>query len=303
MPSINHEIQDLNAKLQEKIKTLLPNAGLLKSTIPGFNLSVRTHATSVEKCMYKPMVIIVLQGQKRTILGSQEFEYNENQVVVTSIDIPTAGRIVQASEERPFISLFMELDNLIIADLIAQTGQIHSKPSTQNGMAIADVNAELLDAFLRLTELLGETDEKQQILSPMIIREIHYLLLAGPLGDQMRMINTTGTQGHQIAQAISWIKNNFKNPLNVSELATTVHMSSSSFYRNFNRVTSLSPLQYQKQLRLHAAQQLMLSQDFDVASAAYSVGYESPTQFSREYKKMFGAPPRTNIKNIQTKIH
>lgn len=284
--------------LKQLVREFLPEPGLKKTAIDGFSMSLRIHPTSMEKCFYKPMAIIVLQGQKHTILGTQDFIYNENQCIVTSIDIPTAGHIVKASPEKPFMTMILELDSYLIAQLIAETKDLKGEACARRGMAVADADAELLDAFLRLAELLKQP-EKQAVLAPMIIREIYYLLLTGPLSDHIRLVNTKGTRNHQIAKAISWLKDHFKEALKVEELAEKVNMAPSSFYRNFSKVTSLSPLQYQKQLRLHEAQRLMLAEGRDAANAAYAVGYESPTQFNREYKKLFGAAPRTNIKELQ----
>lgn len=170
--------------------------------------------------------------------------------------------------------------------------------SDKKALAIAETDAELLDAFYRLAQLLDKTEAEQEILSPMIIKEIYYRLLTGPLGSQLRLINTKGTRPNQIAEAISLIKERYSEKLNMDEIAISVNMAPSSFYRNFKKVTQVSPLQYQKQLKLYEAQRLMLTGNYDAATASFEVGYESPTPFSREYKKMFGNPPKTDIKKL-----
>lgn len=298
MTEIDKDILAKNAALKEKVREFIPEAGLLNTPIAGFNMSLRIKPTCRENCFYKPMVIIVLQGQKRTTIGSEEFIFSENQCVVTSIDIPTAGRIIQASPEKPFITLFLELDSYLIIQLLAEMMEKKESFAIKHGMGIADVDVDLLDAFLRLVKCLEKPEKERTVLAPMIVKEIHYLLLCGSLGAQIRQVNTKGTKSHQIARAIALLKDNFKESLKMEDLAEKVNMAPSSFYRNFNKVTSLSPLQYQKRLRLYEAQRLMLLGS-DAAGAAYEVGYESPTQFNKEYKCMFGDPPRVNIKKLQ----
>lgn len=183
-------------------------------------------------------------------------------------------------------------------DYQAKLRETKAKLEEAKALAIADTDAELLDAFYRLAQLLDKPESEQQIMSNIIIKEIYYRLLTGPLAYQLRLINTKGTRSNQIAEAISILKEKFSEKLDMDELAQSVNMAPSSFYRNFKKVTQVSPLQYQKQLKLYEAQRLMLSGNYDAATASYEVGYESPTQFSREYKKMFGNPPKTDIKKL-----
>lgn len=284
--------------LKTKVQELFPTPGMLQTCIKGFSASLRTAPTFNQHCFYKPMAIVVLQGKKQTTLGSEKFTYNENQLVVTSIDIPTVGSIVEASPEKPFMTLILELDNYIISQLLREGNSSLAK-NVRRGMGVAEADESLLDAFYRLILLLKQP-EKQKIMAPMIIKEIHYLLLISPLGDILRSVNTKGSQNNQIANAIAWLKENYREPLKIDQLARKFNMAESSFYRHFNKVTSLSPLQYQKQLRLYEAQRLMLSENFDAANAAYEVGYESASQFNREYKRMFGTPPKTNVNQIKS---
>lgn len=291
------EIMEKKNQLKAKVRELFSVPGLLQTGISGFSASLRTAPTSNQHCFYKPMAIIVLQGKKQTVLGSEKFTYNENQLVVTSIDIPTVGSIVEASPEKPFMTLILELDNYVIGELLSE-GRYSLDNVARRGMGVTEADDALLDAFYRLVVLL-EQPEKQRIMAPMIIREIHYLLLTSSLGDILLSVNTKGSQNNRIAEAISWLKTNYREPLKIETLAKKFNMAESSFYRHFNKVTSLSPLQYQKRLRLYEAQRLMLSENFDAANAAYNVGYESASQFNREYKRMFGMPPKTNVKQIK----
>lgn len=225
-------------------------------------------------------------------------KYTKGQYVVSCTDIPVSSRVARASAEEPFVVLILELDSAIILDLILETNLPKIMDNEEKSLAIADINEELLDSFYRLALLLEKPEHEQKILSPIIIKEIYYRLLTGELGSQLRIINTKGTRPNQIAQAISIIKERFNEKINMDELAEHVNMAPSSFYHNFKKITQVSPLQYQKQLKLYEAQRLMLTGNYDVANASYEVGYESPTQFSREYKKMFGNPPKADIKHF-----
>lgn len=290
-------MENLADKIKDKVSELFSEFGMLQTSIKGFNISVRTAPTVNQHCFYKPMAIVILQGKKQTMLGSEHFTYNANQLVVTSVDIPTVGSIVEASPEKPFMSLVLELDNYIIGQLLSE-GNYPQNDYVSRGMGITEADENILDAFYRLIMLL-EQEERQKIMAPLIIKEIHYLLLTSQLGDIIRAVNTKGSQNNQIANAIAWLKENFRQPLKIEELAKKFNMAESSFYRHFNKVTSISPLQYQKQLRLYEAQRLMLSENMEAANAAYEVGYESASQFNREYKRMFGTPPKTNVNQIK----
>ena len=283
--------------LKTRVQELFPTPGMLQTGIKGFSASLRTTPTFNQHCFYKPMAIVVLQGKKQTVLGSEKFTYNENQLVVTSIDIPTVGSIVEASPEKPFMTLILDLDSYLISQLLSEGTYPHNE-TVCRGMGVTEADDALLDAFYRLISLLDQP-ERQKIMAPMIIKEIHYLLLTSPLGDILRSVNIKGSHNNQIANAIAWLKENYRHPLKIDELAQKFNMAESSFYRHFSKVTSLSPLQYQKQLRLYEAQRLMLSENFDAANAAYEVGYESASQFNREYKRMFGTPPKTNVNQIK----
>ncbi len=293
-----NSLEEKRNLLKTRVQELFPAPGILQTGIKGFSAALRTAPTSNQHCFYKPMAIFVLQGKKQTVLGSEKYTYNENQVVVTSIDIPTVGSIVEASPEKPFMTLIFDLDNYVISQLLSE-GSYPQNETARRGMGIADADENLLDAFSRLVALAGQP-ERQKVMAPMIIKEIHYLLLTSPLGDILRTINTKGSQNNQIANAIAWMKENYRQPLKIDELAQKFNMAESSFYRHFSKVTSLSPLQYQKRLRLYEAQRLMLSENFDAANAAYEVGYESASQFNREYKRMFGTPPKTNVNRMKS---
>ncbi len=276
----------------------IPDVGNYPTSINGVRIVRRDNPTEFLRCFYNPSCILVLQGVKNMLYGEENLVYTKGQYVVSCTDIPVSSRVVEASPEEPFVVLILELDSNIISNLILETKLQQNIENEEKALAISETDDELLDAFYRLAQLLDKTEAEQQILSPIIIKEIYYRLLTGPLGNQLRLINTKGTRSNQIAHAISIIKDKYAEKLNMDEIALNVNMAPSSFYRNFKKVTQVSPLQYQKQLKLYEAQRLLLSGNFDAATAAYEVGYESPTQFSREYKKMFGNPPLRNIKEL-----
>lgn len=279
----------------------IPDIGNFPTSIPGVRIVKHTHTTDFMKCFYDPSCILILQGVKHLFYGNEHIKYTKGQYVVSCTDIPVSSRVAKASIEDPFVVLILELNSSIISNLILETDlpkSITSLDNEEKSLAIADTDKDLLDSFYRLAGLLEKPEHEQKILSPIIIKEIYYRLLTGELGSQLRIINTKGTRPNQITEAISIIKERFNEKINMDELDEHVNMAPSSFYRNFKKITQVSPLQYQKQLKLYEAQRLMLTGNYDVTGASYEVGYESPTQFSREYKKMFGNPPKTDIKHL-----
>ncbi len=289
----------MNSKFDEIRDIILrniPDAGNYPTSVDGVRIVRRDKPTDFLRCFYNPSCILVLQGTKHMLFGEDNLVYGKGQYVVSCTDIPVSSRVAEATENEPFVVLILELNSKIISDLILESKLNKTVNDDEKCLAIADVDEPLLDSFYRLTQLIENPQDK--MLSNMIIKEIYYRLLTGPLGNQLRLINTKGTRSNQIAEAISLLKENYHKKLNIEEIAHQVNMAPSSFYRNFKQVTQVSPLQYQKQLRLYEAQRLMLSGKHNAESASYLVGYESPTQFSREYKKMFGNPPKTDIKML-----
>ncbi|MFP5212602.1 MAG: AraC family transcriptional regulator N-terminal domain-containing protein, partial [Acidobacteriota bacterium] len=205
----------------------------------------------------------------------------------------------EASSEKPYLGLTLELDQRAIAQLMVDSSQpLPRKPPTGRAMAVSEVPLPLLNAFQRLIDLLDEPEDIP-ILAPLVQREIFYRLLMGDQGPRLRQITTAGSHSHQIARAIDWLQENFNQPLRVDDLAAYSGMSTSNFHHHFRSLTAMSPLQFQKRLRLNEARQLMLTKRLDAATASFQVGYESPSQFSREYSRLFGAPPSRDIKNLQ----
>jgi AraC-like DNA-binding protein len=296
----------INALLIAALTRLMPEPGWFETGIKGVRMARRNEPSGISRCFYSPIAVLMVQGRKHSFVGTEEVVYSPGKCVFIGVDLPSEGRIIEASPEKPCLALSLELDTSIFSELLAQippanTEGLYDKDSPRQGMAVIDADPYVLDAFLRLTELLRSQAE-QTVLGPLIIRELHYRLLQGPLGNHLRMLHTQGSQSYQIAQAILWLKKNYRKPLHVNELAKMAGMAPSTFRRRFLQLTTMSPLQYQKRLRLHESQRLMLTEGMNIANAAYSVGYESITQFNREYKRMFGEPPGKNVKRLLTTV-
>lgn len=291
------EVARTNALLKEKLLRHMPGPGKYPTDVEELGLTRREEGNQSENCFYGPSVGIIVQGTKRAVIGSDAYTYGEGQCLVTGVDMPSSFYVVGASPQRPFLAVGLNLDKYLITRLAAEIPPAPD-PDSYKGVFVADVDADMLNAFLRLVDLLDKPGQIP-VMAPLIIREIHYRLLVGPQGALLRRLNTLGTQSNQIAKAIVWLRSNFREPLSVDSLARQVNMATSTFHRHFKEVTSLSPLQFHKRLRLYEAQRLMLVENRDAAGAGLAVGYESPTQFSREYKRLFGEPPRRNVMGLR----
>ncbi|GFO56084.1 AraC family transcriptional regulator [Geomonas sp. Red276] len=249
--------------------------------------------------MYEPSVCLVAQGAKRVQLGDDSFVYDANHFLITAVHLPTLVQIIEASPEKPYLGLRLTLDLREISQLMLDSSLPQPRAQRSScGMATGEVTMPLVNAFRRLIDLLDD-EVDIPILAPVIQKEIIYRLLVGDQGDRLRQIASTGSQGNQIARAIDWLKGNFTSPLRIDDLATKVNMSTSTFHHHFRTLTAMSPLQYQKMLRLNEARRLMLTERLDATTAAFNVGYESASQFCREYGRLFGAPPLRDINRLR----
>ena len=269
------------------------------TAIPGLSLWRRIEPTQPASGMYELSICLIAQGAKRVLLGDDTYVYDAHHFLITSVDLPTVWQIIEASREKPCLGLMLKLDQREISQLMVDS---HLPPprtqQSSRGMSIGEVTLPLLTAFQRLIDLLAEPKDIP-ILAPIIQREISYRLLVSDQGVRLRQMASAGSQSHQIARAIDWLKGNFTQPLRIDDLATQVNMSTSTFHHHFRALTAMSPLQYQKRLRLDEARRLMLTERLDAASAAFQVGYESSSQFSREYNRLFGAPPLRDITSLR----
>ncbi|MDY6069171.1 MAG: AraC family transcriptional regulator [Opitutales bacterium] len=288
-------IASLNSQLKRLVLKLLPHEGFLETAIPGFYVHRIEHENGYNRCVYSPKIILIVQGSKRAITGNIETAYHENQCLVSGIDILGTSCIAQATPQKPLLTITLDLNIKQISQMIAEMPLDKIRgDKVFNGLAVADADEGLMDAFLRLLKLLDTLDDIP-VIAPVIVKEIYTRLLISPMGRHVRQLCTFGTQSNQITKAVGWLKTNYKKPIRINELAKYVNMAPTTFHRHFRKVTSISPIQYQKNLRLHEAKRLMISENETVANAAYAVGYESPTQFSREYKRYFGMSPKRDV--------
>ncbi|HAD04698.1 MAG: AraC family transcriptional regulator [Desulfuromonadales bacterium GWC2_61_20] len=285
--------------LGKSIARCTEQSELHTTAIPGLSLFRREEPTAPMTGMYEPSICLIAQGAKRVRLGDDTFVYDAHHYLITSVHLPTVVQIIEASPEKPYLGLRLLLDPREMSQLLVDS---HLPPpraqSSSRGMATGAVTLPLLTAFHRLIDLLAEPEDIP-ILAPIIQREIIYRLLVGDQGDRLRQIAAAGSQSQQIARAIDWLKGNYAQPLRIDDLAEKARMSPSTFHHHFRSMTALSPLQYQKQLRLQEARRLMLAERLDAATAAFQVGYESPSQFSREYGRLFGAPPLRDVARLR----
>ncbi|MBN3870135.1 AraC family transcriptional regulator [Nostoc sp. JL33] len=246
----------------------------------------------------EPLLTIVVQGKKEVLLNEETHQYGIAQYLVLSVDLPVRGCVVEATPERPFLGFKLNLNPVQLCEIIAQIKLDIGKKESVRGLFVSNADFSLIDCATRLIKLL-DTPQDISFLAPMIVREIYYRLLVGEQGEAVRQIATAGSSMQRIAEVIKRLKADFTKPLRIEELAEQANISASSFHRHFKAVTSMSPLQYQKQLKLLSARQMMLIEDIDATQAAYQVGYESASQFSREYARMFGAPPIRDIERLR----
>jgi len=290
------ETEVLRAELARRIAERVPEDQLLATAIPGLGLSRRSARTECYSAAYEPELIVFAQGEKRIIVGGTTHTCDASNFLLTSVDLPVVGQITEASETEPFLALALKLEMPVVREILSQEEFLVQEVSTgTRGMAVGTTPPELLSACLRLLGLL-DTPADIPFLSGLLQREILYRVLRSPMGKHLRAIATLGEQSNRTAKAVAWLKANFQKPLHVEELAGLAQMGVSTFHHHFRSLTAMSPLQYQKRLRLHVARVRMLTEGIDAASAAFDVGYESASQFNREYSRLFGQPPMRDVK-------
>ena len=290
--------RESSAELARKIAFFLGKEEKRITAVPGLSLHQRTSPTPPCRTTYHPGVIVVAQGSKQANLGRTTFVYDESRFLVTAVDLPIVSWVAEATEKVPCLVLSFSLDMSTIRELLVSE-EIHvpQAPSDSPAISIGETTPEFLNACCRLVDLLNSPQDIP-FLSGLIQREIIYRILKGPAGARLRAVATLGDQSHRTARAIGWIAANYAKPLRVEELAQLASMGVSTLHHHFRVLTSMSPLQYQKQLRLQSARSLMLNDGLDAASAAYEVGYESATQFNREYSRFFGQPPMRDVRAL-----
>jgi AraC-like DNA-binding protein len=290
------------AQIRELAKLIEKNSdedGIHSTAIPSLHFIRSSQPSKPIHSVHEPALCIVAQGTKVVALAQESFQYGRCDYLVVSVDLPITGQVVQATEDSPYLCLRLDFDPGHVFDMISETDKILNKKSNSHrGLYVSKTNSSLLDAVVRLVRLL-ETPQDIPVLAPLMIREILYRILQGEQGDAVKQIALIGSHAQRIAKVIHVIKSDFAKPLRIEDLAKIANMSSSTFHHHFKEVTGLSPLQYQKQLRLQEARRLLLSGSSEAAEVGFLVGYESPSQFSREYSRMFGLPPISDVKALQ----
>jgi len=287
-----------HAGLAGRIARWTGHLNRLDTAIPGLTLHRWETPTEPTSYTLAPSICLIGQGRKRVLLGEGSYIYDAHHFLITAVDLPVITQIIEASGDEPYLGLTLELDLRAIAQLMLDSNVPSLRGRRdQPGIAVSRVSWPLLEAFQRLIDLLEEPADIP-VLAPLVKREISYRLLTGEQGPRVRHMTSTENHGYQIARAIDWLKVNFDQPIRIENLAEQAGMSVSSFHHHFRSITAMSPLQFQKRLRLNQARQLMLTDRLDAATAAFQVGYESPSQFSREYSRLFGAPPMRDMKKL-----
>ncbi|MCB1739824.1 MAG: AraC family transcriptional regulator [Gammaproteobacteria bacterium] len=291
-------LQDAQLSLADRIARWTTGRNRLDTPIKRLSLhrwETRTEPTSY---MLPPSICLIGQGRKRLLLGESTYTYDAHRLIVTTVDLPVVTQVIEASSEKPYLGLTLELDLRVIAQLILNQDMPAARPPQNRlGLAVSSVSAPLLDAFNRMLDLLADPDDIPG-LAPLLTQEILYRLLRSEQGPLLRQIASVGNHGYQISRAIDWLKANLSTSVKIEELASKANLSPSAFHNHFRANTAMSPLQYQKRMRLNEARRLMFTEHIDASKAAYAVGYESPSQFSREYSRQFGAPPMRDIKSL-----
>ena len=289
-------------ELSGLIASLIGQKARIDTDVPGLSLHRWTEATDPTSYMLAPSICLIGQGRKRLFLGEQAFVYDAEHFLITSVELPVVTQIIEASPEKPYLGLTMELDLRLISQLMIDNQVAPDKKQTDRcGIGVSRVPRNLNDAFCRLLSLASQPEDIAA-LAPLIQQEIFYRLLKSDQGPRLRDITSNANHGYQIARTIEWLKENFSKPVKVEDLANNSGMSVSAFHNHFRSMTAMSPLQFQKKMRLNEARRLMLAEHLDASKAAFEVGYESPSQFSREYSRLFGAPPMKDIRQLSQRV-
>lgn len=296
--TVAQENLDAVEQLKQLVVQHTATPGDVNTPVAGLVLHRRDHPNKPENCFTCPIVALTLQGQKRTMVGSEEYRYGAGYSLLAGIDLPTMSYTTHATPEEPYLVISLELDLQLISQLTIQMPKDIPSDEMHQGAAVIKTPPEQIHAFTRLLKLL-DTPEQIPVLGPVILKEIHLQLLLGEQGGLLRALNTQGTRSNQVMNSINWLRENYRAPLDVDELASHAFLATSTYRKHFKEITTMSPTEYHKHLRLYEAQRLMLEEDQDATTAGYAVGYESLSQFSREYKRLFGEPPQRSVSQLR----
>jgi AraC-like DNA-binding protein len=295
-------LQGNREELLERMARALPGEGA-REALEGLFLARLTRPTESPLALYQPALCFVVQGGKQVLVGEEVLRYDPGHYLLFTVDLPVIFRVEEASEERPYFGMRLDLDPTLVASVMMEAGaETRKGDASIKAIGVNSVDADLLDAVVRLVRLAHKPGE-QKILAPLIKREIVYRLLAGGEGARLgHLVASSRGDTRRISRAIGRLRERYNEPLKIDEVARELGMSVSGFHHHFKSVTSMSPLQFQKQIRLQEARRLMLGEELDAASAGHRVGYEDPAYFSREYKKLFGAPPQRDIARLRSTL-
>jgi AraC-like DNA-binding protein len=287
-------------ELAERIAHALPRDGKVEVR-PGLVLTRLSSPTGPEHAVLEPWLCMIAQGAKDVLLGDEWFHYDPGHYLVSTLGVPAVGQVVEASRERPYLGLRLSLDPSVVTSVMVESGvgvDSRGEGGGVKGVGVSPLDADLLDAIVRLVRLIDRPGE-HRVLSPLIVREVVYRLLTGPQCSRLRHLATFGGQTHRMVRAVEKLRDRFDKPLRVEAVARELGMSVSGFHAHFKAVTAMSPLQFQKHLRLHEAWRLMLSENLDAGEAGYRVGYDDQSHFSRDYKRHFGDPPMRDVERLR----
>jgi AraC-like DNA-binding protein len=293
--------QSNREELVERIARALPQDGTLDVST-SFRLARSSSPTEPIHSLFQPSFCVVAQGRKQALLGEEVFRYDSGHYLIYTVDLPLTFQVEEASKERPYLGFRLNLNAALVASVMMESGLEPKKGNTNlKAMDVSPMDANLLDAVVRLVRLLDAPAESK-VLAPLIIREIVFRLLADGQSARLNHLLTAGKDTQRISKAIGLLRENFAQSIKMDDIANELGMSVSGFHHHFKSVTAMSPLQFQKQIRLQEARRLMLGEELDAASAGFRVGYEDPAYFSRDYKKLFGAPPQRDITKLRSNL-
>jgi AraC-like DNA-binding protein len=277
-----------------RISHALPHDGVFEIQ-PGLHLARFSRPIGPVYASLPPSYCVIAQGAKDIFVGADSFRYDAAHYLITTLELPLSAMVVEATPDCPYLSLRLELDSAVVTSMMVESGDLQQGgDGSVSAVGVSPLDEDLLDASLRLVRLAAVPDQ-YRVIAPLVTREIVYRLLVGPQGNRLRHLARFGGQAHRIARAIQTIRENFDKPLRIDDISRLLHMSVSGFHAHFKAVTAMSPLQFQKQLRLQEARRLMLSEHLDAGQAGFRVGYEDASQFNREYKRQFGEPPSRDV--------
>lgn len=299
---VNDKITTYQEELVSMINGIVREDGLHTTAIPTLQLFRASNISEPLHTIYEPSLLVIAQGSKIVTLADENYQYDSTSYLVASVHLPITGQIIQASPEEPYLCVQINFNTEQILDIIKELDDVwNGKKDSGRGIVVNKINSDLLDAVLRLVRLL-HTPKDIPVLSPLIIREILYRILQDSQGNLIKQFAMIGSHAHCIAKVIQFINSNFSKPLRIEDLAKKVNMSTSSLHNQFKKVTAMSPLQYQKLIRLQEARRLLFTESSEAANIGFQVGYESPSQFSREYARMFGLPPISDINRLRNSL-